>query len=762
MNGESKVVSLEKWQKENARQSPNRVFVQGRSVFIGGVTIRMVRFFAKVDDELFRLSEKAGDSARQAHYFNYMRYLRRQRDEMRERYLQGLTAFYEAFWRNKPLPNLGQTPKERGELALLADEALEESLAINGMVEKGVGLFHKELWALDQRFMALRGSPGAAIGTNPVSPLVLCRLFVAELNGLGLELDIKLLICKIFDRHVLSSFGSVYHDLNALMTKEGVLPDLAKPKQAKRPPMEEARPAVSSQRFGKGGGGDGGADAFKAMRILLEAWRCRLGVSPQASGHKGAMANSAEVLNVLGLLQQASRGSLTTGGGVLSAEQMKRLIARQIAAFHADGKTPPLERQVEDVIDMVGMIFVFILEDSHLPASVKAMLASLQIPVLKIAILDKTFFDQKNHPARLLLNSLAQAGMGLDNGSESENPVYQKIEAVVERILAELDRNVSLFYELLEDFTAFMAIEHRRNRAAEERTRQATQSREHVRQAKKVVAYVIASSLHGTVCPLILKAFLCDAWKDVLVLAWLRRSKDKENWSSAISLMDQLIGVITSPSNAEALRRHKPGEQSLLDAMKSRLESLAYEQNWIMELFKELEICLDERLQGLPVQRQLGSSNRAVEEIVFRDPDFAMLIREIEGNLRGGGNPCKEDADLLRIEEDLVSKAIPAGLQNGDEDGFVGQAGLLEIGQWVEFTEGQHKSRRAKLSWKSRASGLYVFVNAKGAKLLEMRLADLACCLRLGKARIIEDASIPLMDRAISRLMRSLENPTGV
>ena len=56
-------------------------------------------------------------------------------------------------------------------------------------------------------------------------------------------------------------------------------------------------------------------------------------------------------------------------------------------------KTPPLERQVEDVIDMVGMIFAYVLEDSHLPALVKALLASLQIPVLKIAILEKFFFD---------------------------------------------------------------------------------------------------------------------------------------------------------------------------------------------------------------------------------------------------------------------------------------------------------------------------------------------------------------------------------
>jgi len=755
MNGESTVISFEKLQsrqRDAAKHSPSRLFVQGRAMLIDGVAERLAGFFAKVDDELFNLSEKADNCVLQAYYFNTMRYLRCQKDAVQAHYLRELTGFYEAFWHGKPLPALLQTPAIRSELSLLENEILEERLAINGMVEKGNGLFQKELCALDRRFMALLGKPEQAIEINPVSPLALCRLFASAVSGLSLEINLKLMIYKIFDKQVLSSFGSVYHEMNAYMIKAGICPASAKGGQARRPRTEEA----SSARRHKKEEGDAkvaNADAFEAMRHLLQARRGRLDATGQSASPQGgtAVIDSAEVLNALGLLPPAFRAS-AENGGLLSSEQMKQLIAQQIGGLRADGKEPLLDRRVEDVIDMVGMIFVYILQDRHLPASIKAMLANLQIPVLKIALLEESFFAKKNHPARLLLNSLAQAAMGLDGGMEADSPVYQKIEAVVGRILAEWNRNSSLFYELLEDFTAFMAIEYRRNRAAEERTRQATQSKEQVRQAKKAVAYVIASKLQGVNPPWILKSFLCSAWKDVLVLAWLRRKRDREDWSSAVGLMDQLIKDITSAHAPEFSSPQAPGDGLLLETMKSRLENLAYDQYWIMALLRELEVCYAAHVHGVHVQPEVAVA-RKHDEVGVKDPDFAAFFVEIEDNLRKGGNSRGGRGVLARDQ-------AAAGLyRGGGEDEFVSKACSLGVGQWVEFTEGQCKPRRAKLSWKSRESDVHIFVNAKGAKVVEMSLADLVGCFRVGAAKIIEDSSVPLMDRALSRLMQALENP---
>ena len=62
------------------------------------------------------------------------------------------------------------------------------------------------------------------------------------------------------------------------------------------------------------------------------------------------------------------------------------------------------------IIDVVGMLFEYMLNDENLPDNVKALLSHLHTPFLKIAFLDPDFFEHSEHPVRLLLNSLTEAG----------------------------------------------------------------------------------------------------------------------------------------------------------------------------------------------------------------------------------------------------------------------------------------------------------------------------------------------------------------
>jgi hypothetical protein len=64
------------------------------------------------------------------------------------------------------------------------------------------------------------------------------------------------------------------------------------------------------------------------------------------------------------------------------------------------------------VINLIAMVFECILEDRNVPDSLKALIARLQIPMLKVAVLDKSFFSRTSHPARRLLNEIAEAAMG--------------------------------------------------------------------------------------------------------------------------------------------------------------------------------------------------------------------------------------------------------------------------------------------------------------------------------------------------------------
>lgn len=71
-----------------------------------------------------------------------------------------------------------------------------------------------------------------------------------------------------------------------------------------------------------------------------------------------------------------------------------------------------LEEADEDVINLVAMLFEFMLDDSSVPDAFKALIARLQIPLLKVAVLDKSLLSCTQHPARRLLNDIASAVIG--------------------------------------------------------------------------------------------------------------------------------------------------------------------------------------------------------------------------------------------------------------------------------------------------------------------------------------------------------------
>ena len=75
-------------------------------------------------------------------------------------------------------------------------------------------------------------------------------------------------------------------------------------------------------------------------------------------------------------------------------------------------------------IDIVAMLFDYIFDDRTIPDKLKALIGRLQIPVLKVAMLDKQFFSKKSHPARRLLDEIAAASIGWsEEGEYNTRPV---------------------------------------------------------------------------------------------------------------------------------------------------------------------------------------------------------------------------------------------------------------------------------------------------------------------------------------------------
>ncbi len=146
---------------------------------------------------------------------------------------------------------------------------------------------------------------------------------------------------------------------------------------------------------------------------------------------------------------------------VLSALQLDALeqhVSRRnlhnsvIDALEIQGVNSNLSRHHEDLINMVGWLFEYILDDHNLPDDVKKTIALLQIPILKQAILDDAFLTDNKHPARLLLNDLTSAGMLHCRDPQLSKHVLLLIEHTVRTIISDHNENPDIFQDCLEGF----------------------------------------------------------------------------------------------------------------------------------------------------------------------------------------------------------------------------------------------------------------------------------------------------------------------
>lgn len=733
---------------------------------------------AVVDDQLFKLSGMAETNIEQTQYFEAMRYLRLEANTATVQYESAVIRAFDEFWKqaNKQRASKPETSRidslSEADLTLIEEEALEEGLAISGMVEKGKNLFQRELNALNARFAHLAGGAEIKADDNPLGPYSLCHALADVLKPLTLDLPIKLLIYKLYDQIVLAASGDFYHELNAFLIQQEILPNLSiSHKRVPTPMGAMGRSGDFANNHAQGWQGDGldenhqiYMEAFSAMENLMGNWRAQMGIpSAYPSNYMGPTFASGEVLNALSILQHPE-----VLGAVSAADGLKDYLQQQLRKAAPAEEARPLARREEDIIDMVSMLFEFILADNNLPDAVKTLISRLQIPVIKVAILEKSLLGRKNHPVRLLLNSLAQAGIGLDIGEGiSDTPVFKRIESIVNRVLDEFDQNVNLFSELLDEFTAFMQKENQRSGVAEERTRQATQSKEQVQLAKHKVAYEIASRLQGKSTPAAVRSFLFNTWKDVLVLGYLRRDKSPGDWENALAVMEKLIWSVTIPVDADTRSNLVNSIPTLLKSIKIGLEVLSQDPQAVATILKELRACHIARLSRLPAgEMMLGQradfaehreAARESDKVEIRDPELAKAIVEIRANL--------PDVENFAIS-DLAS--FPVGIEgfqvedsaDAMDEAILAKARNLGVGEWVELHEGNQRVR-AKLSWKSQITSTYVFVNRKGGKVAEIALVDLAKRMDEGTARIIEGGNVPLMDRALNGLLSRLREPSA-
>ena len=738
--------------------------------------------FDNADDSLFEMADRAVSNAEQNAFFEAMRDLRLKRKNIERGFLQKIFesfAVLNQYEIGKP-PQLDAVSYEG--LALVQEDDLEEAVALDGMVSKVLGRDSVALGHLTARLNALV-SKKIEDKTNPLGPRALCAGFLDACRSLGVEIKVKLIIFKLFEKYVLADLDQLYAEVNLLLITAGVLPELQSPPPrsaaSRRPAAPRGAREAGAETSGAGAGSyseEGMQEVFGVLQELLA--QVRGSGMPARELPAGAVPiSSNDLLRLLSHMQQRlPEPSAVAADDLGLRNQLETLLGRASAK---SGKARVVGEGDEDVINLVSMLFEFILDDRTLPDSLKALIARLQIPMLKVAVLDKAFFSRGTHPARRLLNEIASAAMGWSGqDDEQRGSLYQRIEQVVQRLLNDFVDDPEIFSELLTEFTAFTGDERRRSDLLEQRTRDAEEGRAKSEMARQQVEQALNQRLLGKTLPEVVVRLLQEAWSKVLMLACLKHGAESAEWQAVLATMDDLVWSVEPHEDAQARMRLLELVPGLLKALREGMASAAVDPFVTSEYFAQLEALHVQAFQrfkwSMPAPLQPTAELAAESEaelqtgpVLERDETELAVEQALSAldlpELVEGEEPA-EPAAMVEVIEEIVLLAPgevreQPEVQLADDDEAFGQVDSLRVGSWVEFQEDEEHKLRCKLAAVIKPTGKFIFVNRTGMKVLEKTRTGLAVEFRRSAIRLLDDAL--LFDRALESVIGNLRRLKG-
>ena len=708
MHNDGKVVPIN---KAHATPSPLArlpvVLLQVRDKAAQQLQQGLQELFDNADDTLFEMADKARSNVDHHIFFEAMRDLRLKRKNFERVFMERL---FEAF------ASLGQAGRSERQLVPVVSyetapgtskDELEKAVALEAMLGR---VRHRDGLALGQLTTRLSTLLGNRLDDreNPLGPALLCECFLRAGRSLGVEIRVKLIMLKLFEKYVLSDADQLYGEANQLLVATGVLPGL-KAVPSRRPGGRVAREVPREEAASNADQpvGENGQQAFFALQGLLTAVRGTVAPTLEASAETLPIS-SRDLLRLLSHLQQYVPEPDAEDDFDLR-NQLEQLLTRVSVK---SGKSRVVEAADEDVINLIAMLFEFIRNDRTVPDAFKALIARLQIPVLKVAVLDKSILSCASHPARRLLNEVAAAAMTWSPRDDYQrDTLYLRIEQVVQRLLNEFVDDPAIFSQLLAEFRGFTADERRRSELLEQHTRDTEAARLRTEAVRQQVAEVMSLRLLGRVLPRSVVQFLQQAWSQVLLLARLKHGEQSVQWQTGLRTMDALIWSVSPQDDPQADQHLLAQVPELLKALRDGLTSAAFDPFSTREFFV--------RLQALHLQAPVGGDEWVeIREFVLSavSPDPAVAL---PGN----------DPDLLKVHQ-------------------------LRLGGWVELDSHETSAQRCKLAAIMAPGNIYVFVSRMGLKVLEQSASQLALAFKRGALHSLDDG--PLFERALAAVVGRL------
>lgn len=709
------------------------------------------QFFSSTDDLFYELSDRASTNNEENFYFEAMRAIRVSRKSVEKAFIASIK---DSFFK---IPELRQEsePQDDSELSIVQRDELEIELAQKNMADRTRDTYKQELFDLVARFNALLSNLDIDDRNNPLDPIQLSRSFVAaSMQHLQLDIKARLIFYKLFEKHFLKQLGHLYADANKLLIDEGILPKVGRQVKKEQDDSntenttaikEQEKRASETSLFESFGEQTLKTpfqleeSALSALMSSIRSARQSNVESAQTLGDYHYFSNNPGVLMPLPELANLLTDTQQTLDEKLSTEEPQNIVPQivtDILSQKDPEKPQALEQSDEDIINLVALFFDKVLEDENLPIALQSLICRLQIPVLKVALNDKTFLTDENHPARLLINCITRAGLSFDESKPIErDPLFKTLSEGVHSINKTFNLDHDIFLRVIESVEHKIKAEKKRSEAVESRTQQTETGKAKLSAARTHSQNALYDKIKDIELPLVISEFLTNSWLQVMVLTYVRSGNDSDEWVEN----EQIIGDVVWASQSYMDEKSKLRQERIIPEL---VEKISEKLGSIIESESER----DSKLLSIKTTLEIACESKP--ESKPENLDYGPLSAESKTRLG------KENAEEKSWDEMTALERQNAQYEELSEQ-FYTEAKNLQIGTWMEYSEqAKGKNLRCKLSAKIDAEN-YIFVNRLGFKTLSKTRRQFAYDMQFNKVKLLDNT--PLFERLMNKVVTQLK-----
>ncbi|HEY0588941.1 MAG TPA: DUF1631 family protein [Pseudoduganella sp.] len=349
-------------------------------------------------------------------------------------------------------------------LTLIDDEVVTRQIEVERLLLKLRDADELSLGHLNLIIAQMHGDSEVRERENPFRPYLLARSLYDALHAMVADEAQSKLLFDTLSQAMTAELGDFYTRLREVFESRGIRSRLvARPSALNR--LEQERLAWQRAATGQ-------ADVDLAMRQRV----ARLGaVQQEIRQEPPSILQGQPNMPTKPELQELVFSMFNPSGVRRSAPQPQNTLRvqldnalRQLQREHAaSGLQPPLalldrmanlpHSSERIVVELVGLLFEFILNDEQLPKPVREQLCRLHSPFLRAALKDLAVLQGAHLPARHLLDRIGSAAVGIGAESPLMQPLQGEVERLVNQVLQQYEHDASVFADASLELDGFLA-----------------------------------------------------------------------------------------------------------------------------------------------------------------------------------------------------------------------------------------------------------------------------------------------------------------